>query len=435
MGDIFDQVAEQQSSKSSAPTSGQDIFDQVENGQAAPQAQSEPQTQPGPVQRFVQNFANNTPLAVLKPPEDINEQAVHAAAGAPGLALYRMARGIVDSVGSLTKAKGDDYHNAISNLQQMMSDSSLGKSAVEQGIKFWQQVQGGDTAGAIGGATGKLATAGAMAVAPELGAEEEALAEEAATKAPAKPSLIQEIVKGEKVAQEPATQKVAQTAQSAAKSASVEAPSGNPVNSFGEAGDSVIAKAKTQYKALDDATGGRFQRFQDRLDNIRDKLGELTGTEEDVQQEAKLLKAQKETEDAMNEAFEDARAKGIDPTMIDQARAAYKQGNALKDLDAQVFRSRIVESTDKTGQSNLVNPSKLLPRLQQMYKSGRLSQAVGEDNAIDLLKQTKDFVATGIKAAKLQSKVATVGRVTGKAALGGIVGGGLAGLTYELVKQ
>ena len=77
--------------------------------------------------------------------------------------------------------------------------------------------------------------------------------------------------------------------------------------------DAVYAKSKSQYQVLDDATGGRVQRFKDRLDNIRQSLDSLTGTEEDLAKEASLLKAQKETEDAMQEAFNDAKAKGVDP--------------------------------------------------------------------------------------------------------------------------
>ena len=386
----------------------------------------------------------------IAPPQNSVEAHVALIGGPQTLTAYRVAKNLVSSAENIVKASGDKYTQAVHDFSRMAEDyqnrdyRNLAADVGSAGSDFLSATNPvmaapAQEARAISEGTrpgANLATpltrgvidAGTAAIGAKFAAPEEAAAE---------PSFAQKVIKGERVSQGPATQAVSKTAGTVAETAGVEAPAGNPVSSFGDLGDNVLAKAKSQYQALDDATGGRFQRFQDRLDNIHDKMNELTGTEEDVQQEAKLLQAQKETEDAMSAAFEDAKAAGIDPQTVDQAKAAYKQGNALKDLDAKVVQSRVQSPdapTDESGLASTVDPKKLWPRLDQMYRSGRLQQAIGQDNAVDLLKQTKDFSAQGVRAARIQQKAGAFGELAGKAIVGGALGGAAAGLGYELVK-
>jgi hypothetical protein len=284
--------------------------------------------------------------------------------------------------------------------------------------------------GAIGGEAATGTEAAAAEGAAEAGATEagggaaaEAAAPEVAASTPiAKPGFVQRILKGESVAEAPTADAVASKAASTATKAGIAAPEGAAVDSMGEVGDSILARTKSQFQTLDDLSGGRIQRFQDRLSNISDQLGDLTGTEEDVAKEAKLFKAQTETQQAMDDTFEEIRQQGGDAAkMIDEAKNGYKQGNALKDLDAQVFQSRAAGATNN-GLATGVDPSKLLPRLQKLYKSGRLQQALGEDNAIDLLKQTNDAVKLGAKSARLHSVAVKTGGGLLKAAGAGAAG-------------
>jgi hypothetical protein len=157
--------------------------------------------------------------------------------------------------------------------------------------------------------------------------------------------------------------------------------------------DAVYAKSKSQYQVLDDVTGGRVQRFKDRLDNIRQSLNGLTGTEEDVTKEASLLKAQKETEDAMQEAFNDAKAKGVDPNLVDEANANFKKSQALYDLDKHLKLSASGMRPDiGTAAKNpeAIDPSKMFSRMNRLYDSGRLQEAVGEPNAQSLLEHANN---------------------------------------------
>lgn len=158
--------------------------------------------------------------------------------------------------------------------------------------------------------------------------------------------------------------------------------------------DAVYAKSKSQYQVLDDATGGRVQRFKDRLDNIRQSLNGLTGTEEDITKEASLLKAQKETEDAMQEAFKDAKAKGVDPKLIDEANSNFKKSQALYDLDKHLKMSasgmRPDVGTAAAKNPEAIDPSKMFSRMNRLYDSGRLQEAVSEPNAQSLLEHANN---------------------------------------------
>jgi hypothetical protein len=188
----------------------------------------------------------------------------------------------------------------------------------------------------------------------------------------------------------------------------------------------VYAKSKSQYQVLDDATGGRVQRFKDRLDNIRQSLNGLTGTEEDVTKEASLLKAQKETEDAMQEAFKDAKAKGVDPKLIDEANANFKKSQALYDLDKHLKMSasgmRPDIGTAAAKNPEAVDPSKMFSRMNRVYDSGRLQEAVGESNAQSLLEHANNAYIQQQKILANQALAKTVGKYGAYAAGLGALG-------------
>ncbi|HTB91338.1 MAG TPA: hypothetical protein VK728_00820 [Candidatus Sulfotelmatobacter sp.] len=232
---------------------------------------------------------------------------------------------------------------------------------------------------------------------------------------PTKISTFQQALSGEKVAQGPATSAVTESANTAADAANVATPQGG-INSFGDVGNSVLKGAKSTYQQVDQAAGTNLKQLYEKLDLAQDKARQaLEGSPEE---DAALLNAQKvqwKINDAITSAKENSNAdvEGL----LNNADEQWKQGSALKDLDTQVFRSRASGATD-TGMAQSVDPKKLLPRLQQMYKAGRLSEAIGDDNAINLLKQTNDAVKLGTKAARIQ-KVALGAAGAGATALGG----------------
>ena len=194
--------------------------------------------------------------------------------------------------------------------------------------------------------------------------------------------------------------------------------------------DAVYTKSKSQYAVLDEVTGGRFQRFKDRLENIRQSLNGLTGTEEDAAQEASLLKAQKETEDAMQEAFNDAKAKGVDPKLVDEANGNFKKSQALYDLDSNIKktvsggRPGVTPSEQLRKAQELIDPKKFLNRVNTLYDSGRLQDALGPKGADDLFNHALENSVNHSQILRNQ-----------RLAKYGVIGLGLTGIGGEVAKH
>jgi hypothetical protein len=212
------------------------------------------------------------------------------------------------------------------------------------------------------------------------------------------------------------------------------APSKSIRKTVEQAGDKVHAASKADYKILDEATNGRFQRFRDKLANGRRQLQNLSGSEEDVQKEASILKGQKETEDAMQEAFEEAKAKGIDPKLIDRADANFRKSQALYDLDNAVKKSTKGAHPDHSTPELLkespetLNPKMLHSRINALYDSGRLQDALGEEGANKLFDHTLEHSGAYDKIMR-NRKLGMIGggAVLGAAGAGGYVAHKLAG--------
>ena len=169
-----------------------------------------------------------------------------------------------------------------------------------------------------------------------------------------------------------------------AKENGVEAPNPNSVRDVAKnTADQVFAKSKNAYAQLDEASGGRWQRFDDQLKNVRDKMKEVAGIDDDKY--AELEQKQNEIETSQAQLIEDMKAAGkVDPALADEARANYKKAQALYDVDSQVKMSTTGRAGVGKGVES-VDPNKLAPRLHKLYDSGRLQQAVGDDRAADLI--------------------------------------------------
>lgn len=167
----------------------------------------------------------------------------------------------------------------------------------------------------------------------------------------------------------------------------------------------MLAKSKGQYAQIDKATNGQFQRFDNALRKIQIKLREVADI--DPEQEAKLTERQQEIEAAQNDVFEKAKAQGLDENLVNEAKANWKKSQALYDVDQQLkastsgMRPGIGESGKQS--TEIVDPKKLFARLNKLYDSGRIQDAVGEQNARQLLKAADD--AQRSKAAVTTAKV------------------------------
>ncbi len=202
--------------------------------------------------------------------------------------------------------------------------------------------------------------------------------------------------------------------------ASSQAPSASIRTAASDLGDKVMAESKADYEALDEATNGRFQRFRDKLEAGRRQLRDAITTED----EAPILKKMKETEDEMKDAFAEAKAKGVDPKLIDRADANFKKANALYDLDNHIKKSTtgahpgishpdLIEDQPET-----LDPKKFHRRMNDMYDSGRLQEAIGETNANKLFDHTLEHSGAYDKIMR-NRKLAMYGTAGAAGALGG----------------
>jgi hypothetical protein len=116
-------------------------------------------------------------------------------------------------------------------------------------------------------------------------------------------------------------------------------------DAVGQTARAVTNAAKADFKALDEASGGRWQRFDDQLKNIRSKMSEVAGIDDDAYEN--LENKQNEVETLQAQMIEDMKAGGkVDPAIADRAVAQYKKGMALQDL------SNAIRATTK----NVPNP-------------------------------------------------------------------------------
>jgi hypothetical protein len=182
---------------------------------------------------------------------------------------------------------------------------------------------------------------------------------------------------------------------------------------FGKAARTVLGQAKGSFQALDDASGGRWQRFNDQIENVQNKMDEVSGIDDEAYNNLEQKRAQLEANQA--KMIESMKAAGqVDPAIADRAQALYRKGMALQDLNKAVQMSTERQAVPGSTMLEKVNPTKLSLRLQKLNDTpldggaSRLEQAVGKGGAQNLIMQT-DWTNMVQSAPALPS--------TGKAAL------------------
>jgi hypothetical protein len=115
----------------------------------------------------------------------------------------------------------------------------------------------------------------------------------------------------------------------------------------------------------------------------------------------------------------------IDPELADQAKADYKKSASLFDLSQQIRSSASgLRPELGSGTPEAIDPGKLSPRLNKLYDSGRLQQAIGKDGAAKLMQQVDEAVRTKSSAIKTVKLVKTITRWAGIAGGVGYLGHG-----------
>ncbi|HEX4068174.1 MAG TPA: hypothetical protein VHZ09_19300 [Acidobacteriaceae bacterium] len=191
------------------------------------------------------------------------------------------------------------------------------------------------------------------------------------------------------------------------------------------------SKAKQSYQALDDAMGGRAQRFQDAIKNVQQKIRELNGIDPDQEGAyvEKLNDLQAAHEKATDEATAELKAQGKDQTakqLLDQANSDFRKNKAMLDLSKNI-RASVDNTTPrpeiaaqaKRPIPEKIDTKKLVTNLNKMANPpspgvpSRLEQAIGANRAQRLLASANDAHQTAQAAQTLRRVASRVGLVGG----------------------
>jgi len=200
--------------------------------------------------------------------------------------------------------------------------------------------------------------------------------------------------------------------------------------------DAVRLRASGLYQSLDEATGGQAQRFRDAAKNVSDKLSEIVGL--DDEKEAELLKRQAEIDTAHQAMLTKLQEKSYDPNMLQQADAAWKHQSALSDLSASIrqsttgLRPELANTAKGATTPEAVNPKTLFTKVNRLNDRGRLAQAIGNENADNLLRHVDSAYVQAQKIAERNKWAGAIAKAAGGVGLGGV---GYAGvhLAHELL--
>ena len=111
----------------------------------------------------------------------------------------------------------------------------------------------------------------------------------------------------------------------------------------------------------------------------------------DPDADGKLIERVNSIQDAKDAAIAELKQKGIDPSIVRQADALWKQGSALEDLNGHVQAATKGMRPELAADSTQTTPEKvsldsIFTRLNKLYSTNRLQSAVGgESNAKKLL--------------------------------------------------
>ncbi len=157
--------------------------------------------------------------------------------------------------------------------------------------KYVQDVKSGNTRGAIGDVVGTAAS-----ILPMLAGDETTVAKAGDTAADAAGAVKSAAGKAKTlVSEDAAAQSTQPQAQAAIREATTNVnknlrvtegvapePSVSIRDSVQDAANAVKARSKAAFSTLDEVTNGRWQRFDDQLSNLRDKMAETSGIDDEA---------------------------------------------------------------------------------------------------------------------------------------------------------
>lgn len=320
-----------------------------------------------------------------------------------------------------------------SKTARAIEESPLLNRAFQAGVRALR----GGTVGAVqGGAkTGDLSQAAGAGVAGALG---NAVVPEAFDAAKAAPQAVSDAVQTLRNVIQPGAIQDAFQGQirgiinDAAKEYGVNPSSATSIRDVAQdVSNQLQGRAKAAYQALDEASGGRVQRFSDAIKAVQRKLSNLNGIQTPDDEGAWIQKLN-DLQDAHDKAMQEAEDAGVPSQLLNQANADFRKSKAMLDLSKQIratsegLRPELAPGANKP-MPEKVNTGGLFKRVNKLYDSGRLQDALGKSRSDDLLRAINDSHVAS-QTAQSWAKLAKTGAKY--AAYGALPFGG-----YEIVRH
>ena len=232
--------------------------------------------------------------------------------------------------------------------------------------------------------------------------------------------MIQQVVKGEKVAQPAAQSAMRGAATAAAEDTGVTAGQSQGIRGLL---DDTIAKAATKerglYDTLNKAAGADMKDLYDRQEELLEALDDPTN----VHNRKALADELSITQKAIKVHEDEARLNGVDPGSIKQATASTQQRYSLQDLKAKLFNNEsIVQGNVEHGAEESINVDSAIKAAEKLNKPSRfapegsptrLQQALGKNGASKLLDNLYAAQKQGQTALKRQQLAKWIGGAIG----------------------
>jgi hypothetical protein len=266
----------------------------------------------------------------------------------------------------------------------------------------------------------QAATMPAAFVAPEAGEAGAELAGEATEAAgqgvkaagEAVGNTVKQVVKGAKVAQEPAKEALREGGRAAqVESGIAEASPSSLRETLAKPIEASENKADELYKQIDDASGADFKALGTRLKNANRALRKAV----DDTEVAKATGDRDDIEKAIEVAKQKATEGDVDPSVLDEADSHFKRMSALSDVESKVFKNpSIITGNSAHGTPEALNVDSAIKAFQKLqdsekYGAPRLEQAFGKDGAKALLDNLYAAQREGVHAVKMQKIAKWVG--------------------------
>jgi hypothetical protein len=255
----------------------------------------------------------------------------------------------------------------------------------------------------------------------------DAASESVAAAAPKGPSLVKQVLKGEKVAQAPARTALEAGAAASAEDAGVAASetAGKGVRTLLDEPIAATAKAeRATYNSINKAAGTDLKTLYDYRSDVQEALEDPTN----IGQRANLQKELQTTEDSISKGEALALKEGITPADLEKAKGMTQQRYSMELLKQKVFNNEgVVEGDIAHGAEESINIKAAIREIQKLDKPSRfapegsptrLQQALGEEGAANLKQGLYDALKTGKSAATVHTVAKWAGIGLGSTLLG-----------------